>query len=149
ALEQQNATAEILSSIGGSMSDTRPVFEAILRNLLRLFGTRFAFVALLRDDMIDIGGMKGDAGFEKVARSYPLPLDDKTLVGRAMLSREANQLAPIAGNPEAPVATEKFARDFGFNSQISAPMVREGKVIGAISTAHRDAVAFNEKQIAL
>src|SRR5262245_23078197 len=45
ALEQQTATGEILSAIGASMTDARPVFEAIVRSLLRLFGTRFAFVA--------------------------------------------------------------------------------------------------------
>ena len=42
ALERETATAEILASIRESTSDTRPVFEAILDNLLRLFGTRFA-----------------------------------------------------------------------------------------------------------
>jgi signal transduction histidine kinase len=57
------------------------------------------------------------------------------------------QLAPIIGNPAAP--TERFAREFGFNSVIAAPMIREGKIIGAISTAHRDAVPFNDKQVAL
>src|SRR5262249_56059579 len=52
ALERQTATGEILSSISGSLADTGPVFEAIVRNLFRLFGTRFAFVALLRNGMI-------------------------------------------------------------------------------------------------
>ena len=49
SLEQQTATAEILSSISGSMHDTKPVFEAIVRNLLRLFGTRFAVVQTLSE----------------------------------------------------------------------------------------------------
>src|SRR6202521_5015242 len=47
SLQQQTATAEVLSSISGSMTDTKPVFEAIVRNLLRLFGTRFAVVQTL------------------------------------------------------------------------------------------------------
>ena len=45
SLEQQIATAEILASISGSMTETKPVFDAIVRNLLRLFGTRFATVS--------------------------------------------------------------------------------------------------------
>src|SRR5262249_43236923 len=49
SLEQQTATGEILSAISGSATDTGPVFDAIVRNLLRLFGSSFAFVGLLRD----------------------------------------------------------------------------------------------------
>src|SRR5262249_15627123 len=49
ALEHQTATSEILASISGSMTDTKPVFDAIVRNLLRLFGTRFAAVNLLHE----------------------------------------------------------------------------------------------------
>jgi GAF domain-containing protein len=40
ALERQIATGEVLSSISGSIADAQPVFEAIVRDLLRLFGTR-------------------------------------------------------------------------------------------------------------
>ena len=40
SLEQQTASGEILASISGSMADTKPVFDAIVRNLQRLFGKR-------------------------------------------------------------------------------------------------------------
>jgi GAF domain-containing protein len=146
ALERQTATGEILSSISGSIADTGPVFEAIVRNLLRLFGTRFAFVGLLRNGMIELAGIKGA---EKLANHYPVPLDTRTHVGRAMLAGQVMQIAPIVGNPEAPPATEQFAREFGFNSQISAPLIREGKVIGVIATSHAEAVVFNDEQVAL
>ena|SRR6516165_4999010 len=66
ALERQTATGEILSSISGSTTDTQPVFEAIVRNLQRLFGSSFAFVGLLRDGMIEVAGLKGEPGFEIV-----------------------------------------------------------------------------------
>ena len=49
SLDQQTATEEILSSISRSITDTKPVFDAIVRNLLRLFGTRFAAITLLQD----------------------------------------------------------------------------------------------------
>src|SRR5262249_42323409 len=49
SLERQTATSEILSSISNSMTETKPVFNAIVRNLLRLFGTRFASVQVLPD----------------------------------------------------------------------------------------------------
>src|SRR5438132_13397319 len=39
SLEFQGATAEILASLSSSVTDTKPVFDAIVRNVLRLFGT--------------------------------------------------------------------------------------------------------------
>ena len=149
ALERQTATGEILASMSGSMTDTQPVFDAIARNLLRLFGTEFAIVALVRAGNIELAGLQGAPGFERLAESYPLPLDQSTHVGQTILTGEVSQLVPIIGNPEAPPRTEKFGREIGYNSQIAAPMVRDGKVIGVICTAHRDAVPFDDKQVAL
>ncbi len=42
SLAHQTATSDILASISGSMTDTKPVFDAIVRNLRRLFGTSFS-----------------------------------------------------------------------------------------------------------
>ena len=149
ALERQSATSEILASISGSSTDPRPVFDAILRNLLRLFDTRFAIVALVRDDFLELVGIKGETGFEKMAEGYPRPLDDSTLAGKAILAGRAMQLVPVVGNPEAPPSTERWGREFGFNALISVPLVLKGKVIGGISTAHRDPIQFTDKQVAL
>ncbi len=149
SLEQQTATSEILVSISGSITDAGPVFEAILDNLLRLFGTRFALVLLVRNGMLEVAGIKGGPGFEKLADHYPLPIDDRLLPGKAILSGRALQLVPILGNPEAPPKTQELAREFGYDALISVPLIREGTVIGVINTAHRDPVPFSDKQIAL
>ena len=149
ALERESATAEILSSISSSISDPRPIFQTIARNLLRLFGTRFAAVFLLHDGMIELAGFDGEPGFEKFAEIFPVPLDERTHVGKAMLAGQAMQITPIVGNPEAPPILKRVARDFGFNANISAPMIRDKSVIGAIATAHRDSRVFSDKQVAL
>jgi two-component system, NtrC family, sensor kinase len=149
ALEREAATAEILASITESSRDTRRVFEAILDNLLRLFGTRFALVLLVRDGMLHAAGLKGEPGFEKYAERYPLPLDDKLNAGKAILAGRALQIVPIIGNPDAPPSTQKLGADFGFNALLSVPLIHEGKAIGVLNTAHRDPIAFTDKQIAL
>jgi signal transduction histidine kinase len=125
------------------------VFDAIVCNLLRLFGSSFAFVGLLRDGMIEVVGLKGEPGFEKLAERLPVPVDARTHVGKAMLVGGTLQIAPIVGNSEAPPMTEQSARDFGYNSQMSTPLIRDGAVIGVIGTMRRDAVSFNDKQVAL
>ena len=150
ALERQTATGEILASISGSMTDTKPVFDAIVRNLLRLFGTQFAVVVLPHDGKLELAAFLGEPGFEKLAQDYPVPIDGQsTLVGQVASSGQAMQLAPMVGNPATPPVTERFARQYGFNAQLSAPMIREGKVIGVIATARREPVPFNDKQVAL
>jgi GAF domain-containing protein len=149
ALEQQAATSEILASISGSMTDPRPVFDAIVRNLLRLLGTRFASVSLLQDGTIEMPAAGGGPGIQIMTQLYPRPLDDTTVGGRAMLSKQVVHYATIIGNPDVPSTAQKIAADFKYNSIISAPMIRQDKVFGAISAAHDDPAAFSSKEIAL
>ncbi|HEU0199260.1 MAG TPA: PAS-domain containing protein [Burkholderiaceae bacterium] len=149
ALEQQTATAEILASISASIAETQPVFDAIVRNLLRLFGTRFVVVQLLRGDRIELAAVHGEPGFERLFARYPQPLDDRTAGGRVMRSGRVLHLAPVLGNPETPPLTCEFARDFGFDALLAAPLMRDETVIGAIVTARRDAVPFDPRQVAL
>ena len=149
SLEHQTATAEILSSISGSMTDTKPVFDAIVRNLLRLFRTRFAVVQTLHDGMVAMPAVDGDPGFERLIDRYPRPLADDTVGGQAMLSKRTIQFSPVLGNPAAPATTQQFARDFGFDSVIFTPMLLGDKVVGAIGIARHEPVGFDEKQIAL
>jgi GAF domain-containing protein len=149
SLEQQTATGEILSSISGSIADTKPVFDAIVGNLLRLFGTRFAAITLLQGGMIHMPAVAGEPGFERLTERYPRPLDDKSVGGQAMLLKETVQFAPVVDNPAVSPFGQQAARDFGYNSLVFTPMMRGDKVIGALGTAHREPKPFSDKQIAL
>ncbi|MGE5162313.1 MAG: GAF domain-containing protein, partial [Betaproteobacteria bacterium] len=148
ALERQTATAEILKVISGSPTSTQPVFDAIVASLLRLFGTQFAAVQLAREGRIEMAAVGGKAGFEKLVEQFPRPLDDRNIGGLVMLSRQTRQFLAL-DDPAAPAETRRFAREFGFNSVLFAPMVRDGQVIGAIGTAHPDAKVFDDKEVAL
>jgi GAF domain-containing protein len=149
AMEWHVAIGEILSSISGSMTDPGPVFDAIVRNLIRLFGTGFAVVTLIRDDKLELVGVRGEPGFEKLATHYPVPLNNRTLSGKVIAAGKPIQLAPIIDNPESPPSTEQWARQFNYNSQISVPLIRHGAAIGAISTSRRSAEAFTTRQVEL
>jgi GAF domain-containing protein len=87
SLEQQTATSEILASLSGSMTDTKPVFDAIVRSLLRLFGTSFATVQLVQDGMMHLAAFDGEAGFEKLPAHFPVPLDDRFAGAWSFLAR--------------------------------------------------------------
>ncbi len=149
SLEQQTATGEILSSMSGSIADTQPAFNAIVRNLLRLFGTRFATIMLLQDGMIYLPAVAGEPGFERLVDLFPRPISDESFSGRAMLLKEPFQFAPLVDNPAVPPFGQQTAREFGYNSVVFAPMIMGDKVVGAIGTAHREAKPFSEQQVAL
>ena len=149
SLQQQTATSEILASISGSMTDAKPVFDAIVRNLLRLFGTSFATVQLFNDGMVEMPAADGAAGIEKLREQFPRPLNEDTVGGQAMVLKRVVQVSPLVGNPLAPAAAEQLGREFGYNSIIAAPMIRQDKVIGAIVCAHHEPRVFNEKEVAL
>ena len=149
SLEHQTATSEILASITGSITDTKPVFDAIVRNLLRLFGTRFATVQLLHDGMIEMPAAGGQPGFERIVERYPRPLDDTTVGGQAMLSKAVVQYSPVVGNPIVPPAAQQIARDSDYDSIIAAPMIRQNNVIGTIVCVHHEQRVFDEKEVAL
>jgi two-component system, NtrC family, sensor kinase len=149
ALEQQTATGEILSAISGSMADTKPVFDVILRNLLRLFGTRFAAILLLQDGRIHLPAVSGEPGFERLTDHYPRPFDQTSIGGQAMILKETIQIAPVVDNPAVLPFGQQMARDFGYNSLIVTPMIRGDDVIGALATAYREPKPFTDKQVAL
>ncbi len=149
SLEHQTATSEILASISGSITDTKPVFDAIVRNLLRLFGTRFATVQLLHDGMVEMPAAGGQPGFERIVERYPRPLDDTTVGGQAMLSKAVVQYSPVVGNPIVPPAAQQIARDSDYDSIIAAPMIRQNEVIGAIVCVQHEQRVFDEKEVAL
>src|SRR6516164_3304263 len=149
AREQQMATGEILASITGSITDAKPVFDAIARNLRRLFGTHLAVVQILKDGMVHLAAAGSEREFKLLRKHFPQPVDENTGGGRAMLSKQVLHYVPVLGNSTAPPATQQFARDLDFNSVIFAPMIRGGTVIGALSAARREAKAFDEEEVAL
>src|SRR5262245_9261237 len=146
SLEQQTATGEILASISTSMTDPQPVFDAIVRSASRLLGTQLCNVQLLRDGIVHMPSPT----VEPFPRQFPRPLDHTTAAGQAMLAKQVVQYSPVLGEGSlAPSTTQRFAREFGWNSVLVVPMVHKDKVIGAIGAARREAKPFNDKQVTL
>ncbi|HEX6296850.1 MAG TPA: GAF domain-containing protein, partial [Burkholderiales bacterium] len=157
SLDFQGATGGILASISRSVTDAQPVFEAIVDSVLRLFGTRYAAVFLIRGEELHLAASKGDPDFEKrrlavfrqFRASFPQRIDWSGFTGKALRAGVVSQIAPIIGNPEATPQAVQLARDFGYNAMLLAPLMREGKAIGAIGTTRPEGEPFDAKQLAL
>jgi GAF domain len=89
----------------------------------------------------------GEPRAEELARHYPRPLDHTTVGGQAMLTKQVAQYSLDKG-AVAPSATQVFARGFAISSVLAAPMIHNGKVIGAIGAA-RETKPFEDKEVAL
>ena len=113
------------------------MFDTIVRNVLRLFGTQHAMVQVLKDGMVHLAAAAQDSEYDAMAAHFPQPLNENTGGGRAMLSKQVLQFMPVADNPSAPPVTRNVARSIGFNAVLFAPMIRGDTVIGAMATARQ------------
>ena len=87
ALEQQTATSEILRVISSSPTDAQPVFEAIVRSVVRLCNARFANVFRLENDVVHLAAHHNVPfeALEHFRRTFPQPLSQGgTLTAQAM-----------------------------------------------------------------
>ena len=149
ALEQQKASAEVLSVISGSVADTAPVFDRILTSCGHLFGGMHMGVNLVGDDgAIHLGAYVGpnrDA-FESI---FPLPLSRESGSGSAILEGRVMHYPDVFGAPDVPEYVKRGCQLTGISSLIFAPMLWEGRGIGAIFVGRGAVQPFSEKEIAL
>jgi signal transduction histidine kinase len=148
ALEQQKASAEVLGAISSSIADTRPVFDKILESCERLFEGHLVGVTLVTPDgKIELGAYHGP-DYEKLKSVYPLPLSQESGSGTAILKGVVGQY-PDTEAPDVPAGVTAGCRTVGMRSIVFAPMLFEGRGIGAIWVGRKYTGAFSDKQIGL
>src|SRR5262249_30195701 len=88
ALEQQTGTAQILQVISNSVSDARPVFDAILRSCERLFsGLHMGITLVGEDGRVHLVAQHGPGNQSSFEASFPVPLTRESGSGSAILER--------------------------------------------------------------
>jgi signal transduction histidine kinase len=148
ALDQQRASGEVLTAISSSIADTKPVFDAITQSCQRLFAGHLVGLMLVRDDgMLDIGAYKGP-GAELWKTYYPRPLARDTATGTAILDRKVVAYADV-DTRDTPAIAHELSGPSGFQSLAAAPMIFEGRGIGALWVARSFKGSFTDKQLAL
>jgi GAF domain-containing protein len=151
ALEQQTATSGILSVISNSLSDTQPVFEAIVGSGLKLFPGAMVIVALADRDKVKAAAVAAPdpAGVEAMRRRFPFPLTREYMHSTAILDR---RIVDIPDVEHAPAELAAGARNFlasGYRAVTIMPMIRGDAAIGALSVARGAPGPLSDKQIAV
>jgi signal transduction histidine kinase len=146
-LDQQTATSDILRVISGSQMEIAPVFKAIAVNAARLCGARAA--VLTYDGRLISHMASSDATPERaalMAKLYPRPADESSLVGTAIVRRMVVNTSDAA---DVPGLLTKGLRGLGIAAQLSVPMLRDGEPIGVIAVTRTEPGLFTDKQIEL
>ncbi len=149
ALEQQKASADILSVISNSVADTQPVFEKILDSIEHLFASEERVIFLVGDDgLLHIGALRGPNA-ESGRALFPAPLEG-TASAVAIRDRRMLRTADIFNDPDIPAAARERSRRFGKNySMVAAPMLREDRAIGTVMVMRTSMEPFTDRECAL
>ena len=149
ALEQQTATAEILRVISGSVTDTQPVFDAIVHSCRRLFAGKAVALAMPRGEMIESVAYASDSDDHAGNILKPWPLDRGSGAGTCILE---SRLIAVADTAEA--ATQfprmrQLAIALGYQSGLFVPLLREGRAIGCLTILRAATGTFDGQEVAL
>jgi len=151
ALEQQTATAEVLQVISGSVADTAPVFDKILDSCERLFAASGLGIYL-----VDEEGMLRKAGFRSarekperaLAGTFPRRIEG-TATEIAIRERRVVHYGDVLAAPDVPAPLVRIAESAGSFSIAFAPMLWEGRGVGAIQVSRDPPQPFSDKELAL
>jgi GAF domain-containing protein/CheY-like chemotaxis protein len=150
SLERQTATAEVLQVISGSVTDTQPVFDAIVHSCQRLFGGKAVALAMPKGDMIEGVAFVRDGALDgEVGRMEPWPLDRDSGAGRCMID------ATVVHVPDTAEGAKQFSRmpqlaiALGYRSCLFVPLLREGRALGCLTILRASTGEFDAQEIAL
>src|SRR5690242_7020231 len=148
ARAQQAATAEILKVISSSVADAQPVFAAINESCERLFrGSQVGISVVGADGQLHLGAYRGP-GRKEFESFFPMPLSRATGAGSAILGKRIVEFADMTAKG-VPEYVRKSSRATGTQSIIFAPMLKQGRGVGAIYVARRFKGTFSDKERAL
>jgi two-component system, NtrC family, sensor kinase len=152
ARAQQAATAEVLQVISSSPGELEPVFQAILANATRLCEANFGSLYLYEGDAFRITAMhNAPPAYEEVRRRETVMESAhpafQAILGRLAKTKEIVHITDLMAAP----GTERgaLARFAGARTLVAVPMLKEGKLTGAIVIYRQEVRPFTDKQIQL
>jgi GAF domain-containing protein len=148
ALEQQTATAEILGVISTSPTDVQPVFDTIVRSAVLLCDAMNGNAVRFDGELMHLAaGYNRTPEVDQALRDvFPMRPTTRMMSGRAILSRDVVQVEDALLDGDYP---QDVARAGGFRSMLAAPMLRDGRPIGAIVVNRSQPGTFSRSQTEL
>ena len=147
ALEQQTATAEVLQVISSSPGELEPAFQAMLENATRICEAKFATLLQYQDGkFLMSAGLNTPPALTELNRKRGafVPVAGSVL-DRVMQTKAVAQIADALSDT-SPVAPTRLG---GARSMLCVPMLKEGRLVGAIVIYRQEVRPFTDKEIEL
>jgi signal transduction histidine kinase/putative methionine-R-sulfoxide reductase with GAF domain len=146
SLDQQKATSEILRVISRSPTNLQPVLDAIATNAALVCDAYDAVVFLREGDRLRTAAHYGPITI--TLQHSTLSRGSVTEV--AILDRQPVHVHDVlATEPPVFPLTAEAARQGGFRTVLSVPLLRENEAIGALAIRRREVQPFTTQQIDL
>ena len=153
SLEQQTATSEVLKVISSSPGDLQPVFNVMLENATELCGAEFGTLSLYDGEEFRNVALhnlpKGIAETRLRERFRPHPKSGMAYVADTKTVAHIEDLRAQPPYLEGDPAVVAIADLGGARTILVVPMLKEERLIGAITIFRQEVRPFTEKQIEL
>ncbi len=151
ALAGQAALAEVMELIKRNPGNPAPVFDAVLRGVLRLSNSAFGALHSYDDELVRTIAVQG-AGMLPIGALQAFPVDPGTLQHRIVLGEDIASLADIRDDDayRNRVPSRVRAADVhGARTQLMAGLRKDGKLLGFINIFRTEVEPFTDAQIGL
>ena len=152
ARQREIATSEVLRVISSSPGELEPVFEAMLENAVRIRDAKFGNLFLREEGAFRFGATHGapPAYADYLRGEQEFPIDPKLGLGQLVTTKKPYHLVDIAATPTfGNRLREATINLVGARTLIGVPMLKGGKVVGAIIIYRQEVRPFTDKQIEL
>lgn len=141
--EQLTAANAVLIALGRSSSDAGAVLATVAESAQRLCRCQGVQIYLLRGDEFELAATVGlPPEFEHYIARHPIRRDRDTMAGRVALDRRIHQVTDVLTDPG--YGRRDIQEIAGSRTLISAPLIIDDEVVGAISLSRTKVEPFDE-----
>ena len=151
ALEQQAATAEILTALSRSKYDLQALLERLLEKAVRLCDAERGLIYRQNGDVYRFAASYGHSNefLESVLRQNPIHLDRSSATGRAVVDRRVVHIHDILADAEYHWGGDQRDHEGMHRTILAVPMLSGDAIIGVITIRRIQVQPFTDKQIEL
>jgi GAF domain-containing protein len=153
ALEQQTATAEVLSVISSSGGDLVPVFDAMLAKAMQLCGANFGVLNTFDGKSFQSAATYGlPPAYDEYRRMQPLEYGPGTAPARLLLGElyvEIDNLDDTEAYRSGDANRRALVDPGGARCLLTVPLIKDDRVVGNVMIFRQEQRRFTDKQIRL